>query len=97
MSIVEAAAADISNLQIDRPSYRQAQWQAYLSRGDISVYGALEDAAEGKNLGALLASHRSAVDASTLHAVEGPPIWQFVVSAPVTAKRAIGQPAPASP
>jgi len=91
MAVVEAAAADISNLQIDRPSYRQAQWQAYLSRGDISVYGALEDAASGKNLGGLLAAHRSAVDASTLHAVEGHPIWQFVVSAPVNPIPAVAE------
>lgn len=91
MAVVEAAAADISNLQIDRPSYRQAQWQAYLSRGDISVYGALEDAASGKNLGGLLAAHRSAVDASTLHAVEGHPIWQFVVSAPVSPIPAVAE------
>ncbi len=91
MAVVEAAAADISNLQIDRPSYRQAQWQAYLSRGDISVYGALEDAASGKNLGGLLAAHRSAVDASTLHPVEGHPIWQFVVSAPVNPIPAVAE------
>jgi len=83
MEIVETAAAGISNLTIDRPSYRQAQWQTHLSRGDISVYGALEDAASGKTLGGLLATHRKAVDASSLYPVEGPPIWQFVVSAPV--------------
>jgi radical SAM superfamily enzyme YgiQ (UPF0313 family) len=83
MEIVETAAAGISNLTIDRPSYRQAQWQTHLSRGDISVYGALEDAASGKTLGGLLATHRKAVDASSLYSVEGAPIWQFVVSAPV--------------
>lgn len=83
MEIVEKAAGDIPNLRIDRPSYRQAQWQAFLSRGDVSVFGALEDAASGKSLGGLLASHRQAIDASTLARVEGPPVWQFVVSAPV--------------
>jgi radical SAM superfamily enzyme YgiQ (UPF0313 family) len=84
MEIVEKAAAGISNLQIDRPSYRHAQWQTHLSRGDISVYGALEDAASGKSIGGLLAAHREAVDASSLQAIEGTPIWQFVVSAPVS-------------
>jgi hypothetical protein len=84
MGIVEKAAAGISNLQIDRPSYRLAQWQTFLSRGDISVYGALQDAASGMALGELLASHREAVDISTLQPVEGSPLWQFVVSAPVT-------------
>ncbi len=84
MGIVEKAAGGISNLQIDRPSYRSAQWQTYLSRGDISVYGALEDAASGMALGGLLTSHREAVDGSTLQPVEGSPLWQFVVSAPVT-------------
>lgn len=84
MGIVEKAAVGISNLQIDWPSYRQAQWQTHLSRGDISVYDALEDAASGKKMGALLATHREAVEASSLCAVEGPPVWQFVVSGPVT-------------
>jgi radical SAM superfamily enzyme YgiQ (UPF0313 family) len=84
MEIVERAAAGISNLQIDRPSYRLAQWQTFLSRGDVSVYGALESAASGLALGARLASHREGVDDTTLHPVEGSPVWQFVVSAPVT-------------
>lgn len=84
MAIVERNAAGISNLQIDRPSYRLAQWQTFLSRGDVSVYGALESAASGSALGALLASHREAVDGTTLQPVEGSPVWQFVVSAPVT-------------
>jgi len=83
MQIVEEAAGDISNLRIDRPGYRHAQWQAFLSRGDLAVFDALEDAASGEGLGRLLASHRAAVDASTLSPVEGPPVWQFVVSAPV--------------
>jgi radical SAM superfamily enzyme YgiQ (UPF0313 family) len=83
MALIEAAAADISNLQIDRPSYRQAQWQAFLARGDASVFGALEMAASGTGLGQLLASHRDAVDASTLHRTSSSPVWQFVVSAPV--------------
>jgi len=83
MEIVEAATSDISNLRIDRPAYRQAQWQAFLSRGDVSVFDVLEDAASGKSLGRLLAAHRTAIEASTLSPVEGPPVWQFVVSAPV--------------
>jgi hypothetical protein len=83
MKIVEAAAANIPNLKIERPSYRQAQWQAHLSRGDVAVFDALEDAASGQSLGGLLATHRGAIDDSTLNPVDGPPVWQFIVSAPV--------------
>ncbi len=83
MRLIENRIAGIANVRVNRPGYREAQWQAYLSRGDISVFSALEDAANGLSLGGLLAAHRGSVDASTLNHIDGEPIWQFISSAPI--------------
>ena len=82
MQLIEGGLAGVANLRIDRPAYRETLWQAYLSRGDCSAFGALETAASGCSLGELLTAHRSEVEASALNAVEGDPVWQFVTSAP---------------
>ncbi len=83
LKLVLDGLAGVANLRIDRPAYRESLWQAYLSRGDCSAYAALETAASGCSFGELLAAHKTEIEASALHAVEGDPIWQFVTSAPV--------------
>ena len=83
MRLIENRIAGIANIRVNRPGYREAQWQAYLSRGDSSVFSALEDAADGLSLGGLLAAHRESVDASTLNHIDGDPIWRFISSAPI--------------
>jgi radical SAM superfamily enzyme YgiQ (UPF0313 family) len=82
LAVVEKEIAGLPNLRIDRPAYREALWQAFLSRGDCSSFAAIEDAASGKRLGEILARHRHAVEVSTLHPVEGEAVWQFITSAP---------------
>ena len=82
LAVVEKEIATLPNLRIDRPAYREALWQAFLSRGDCSSFAAIEDAASGRRLGELLSRHRNAVEASTQHPLVGEPVWQFITSAP---------------
>jgi radical SAM superfamily enzyme YgiQ (UPF0313 family) len=82
MLLIEKRIAGLANVRIDRPGYREAQWQAYLSRGSQGAFSAIEDAADGLSLGQLLSKHRAEVDESTLHHVDGQPEWQFISSAP---------------
>jgi radical SAM superfamily enzyme YgiQ (UPF0313 family) len=82
LKLVEAGLAGAGNLKIDRPAYREALWQAYLSRGDCSAFAAVERAASGASLGELLAVYRDQVNDSALGRVEGDPVWQFISSAP---------------
>jgi radical SAM superfamily enzyme YgiQ (UPF0313 family) len=82
LAVVHNEIAGLPNLKIDRPAYREALWQAFLSRGNCSSFAAIEDAASGTPLGQLLARHRNAVEASTQHPVEGEAVWQFITSAP---------------
>ena len=82
MLLIEKRIAGLANVRIDRPGYREAQWQAYLSRGSQGAFSAIEDAADGLSLGQLLSKHRAEVDESTLHHVDGEPEWQFISSAP---------------
>jgi radical SAM superfamily enzyme YgiQ (UPF0313 family) len=83
LQLVMDGLAGVGNLRIDRPAYRESLWQAFLSRGDYSAFGALETAASGCSLGEVLAAHRSEIERSALNRVEGDPVWQFVTSAPV--------------
>jgi len=81
-------------IRLDRPAYRESQWQAFLSRGDCSTYRILEDAANGMSLsdllsthrdlvtGSVLSTHRDLVTGSVFNRVEGPPVWRFISSAP---------------
>ena len=82
MRLIEKAVAGVPNIRLDRPSYREAQWQAFLSRGDCSTYRILEDAANGMSLSEILRTHRDLVTASIFTRVEGPPVWRFISSAP---------------
>jgi len=82
MRLIEKAVAGVPNIRLDRPAYREAQWQAFLSRGSSSAFRILEDAANGMSLGTLLSTHREEVADSVLQRVEGPPVWRFISSAP---------------
>ncbi len=92
MRLVEAGTAGLGNLRIDRPSYREALWQAYLSRGDSGAFDALQTAAAGPSFGELIARHRAEIEASALHRVEGDAVWQFITSAPLTIREAPSPP-----
>ncbi|MCG6949985.1 MAG: B12-binding domain-containing radical SAM protein [Acidobacteria bacterium] len=83
MELVESGVRDISNLRTERPAYREAVWQAFLSRGDVTAFDVLATAASGCSLGQVLKTHRTAIEASALNHFEGEPAWQFVTSAPV--------------
>jgi radical SAM superfamily enzyme YgiQ (UPF0313 family) len=87
MRVVRSGLSGLGGVRIDHPGYREAQWQAFLSRGDSRVFGALEDASRGLSLGELLSAHRAEVDGLTLAAPDPDPIWRFVTSAPVSAPR----------
>ena len=82
MRLIEKAVAGVPNIRLDRPAYRESQWQAFLSRGDCSTYRILEDAANGMSLSDLLSTHRDLVTGSVFNRVEGPPVWRFISSAP---------------
>ena len=82
MRLIEKAIAGVPNIRLDRPAYREAQWQAFLSRGSSSAFRILEDAANGMSLGTLLSTHREEVATSVLQRVEGSPVWRFISSAP---------------
>jgi radical SAM superfamily enzyme YgiQ (UPF0313 family) len=58
------------NLRMSRPSYREAVWQGFLSRGDCRAFQALESAASGAPLSRVMTRH---------------PTWRFISSAPGTA------------
>ena len=84
MRLIEKGVAGLANIRLDRPGYREAQWQAYLSRGGHGAFSAIEDAADGRSLGWLLSQHRTAIEESTLHRIDGDPVWQFISSAPTS-------------
>jgi hypothetical protein len=96
MKLVENGVRNVSNLRIDRPGYREAVWQAFLSRGDVTAFEVLATAASGCSLGQVLNTHRAAIEASALHHVESEPAWQFVTSAPVRAASRRKPPVPKS-
>jgi radical SAM superfamily enzyme YgiQ (UPF0313 family) len=83
MRLVEDELTGVANVRVERPAYREALWQAYLSRGDCSSFAAIETAASGSSLGEIISRHREEIEASALNRVEGAPVWQFITSAPV--------------
>ncbi len=87
MQLVETELTGAANIRVQRPAYREALWQAYLSRGDTSCFNALETAATGCSLGELIGRHREAIERSALYRITGDPVWQFVTSAPVDKDR----------
>ncbi len=82
LRVIEKSVSGVPNLRLDRPAYREAQWQAFLSRGDCSTFRILEEAANGMPLSDLLSTHRDLITKSVFNRVEGPPVWRFISSAP---------------
>ncbi|MFV2071283.1 MAG: radical SAM protein [Thermoanaerobaculales bacterium] len=82
MKIVERAVDGLPNLRTTRPSYREAQWQGYLARGDTSAFSAIDLSASGQALAQLLAGFKHSIEESTQRPVEGDPPWRFITSAP---------------
>jgi hypothetical protein len=70
---------------MSRPSYREAVWQGFLSRGDCRAFQALESAASGAPLSRVMTRHREQIEAATLARVYHDPTWRFISSAPGTA------------
>ena len=82
LAIIEKQLKPIDNLKFDRPSYREALWQAILSRGDASTYELIDQLADHRSLGRLLTDHKHGEVRRALESVEGEPTWRFISSAP---------------
>jgi radical SAM superfamily enzyme YgiQ (UPF0313 family) len=82
ISLIEREIKPIDNLKFDRPSYREALWQAILSRGDASTFELIEELADHRSLGRLLSEHKQTVVRRAMEPVEGEPLWRFISSAP---------------
>lgn len=82
IGILRKALVGISNFKMDYPSYREALWQAFLSRGATNSFAALEDRASGLTVSRILADHKNAVQAATTHPADDDPSWSFISSAP---------------
>jgi radical SAM superfamily enzyme YgiQ (UPF0313 family) len=85
LALVEKGMRSIDNLRFDRPSHREALWQAMLSRGDSSTFELIEELADHGRLGTLLSEHRGGAVRRALDPVEGDPVWRFIGSAPTRA------------
>jgi radical SAM superfamily enzyme YgiQ (UPF0313 family) len=84
-----------SNLKLDRPSYREALWQGYLSRGGYEASRPMELIADGASLSQVMAEHRAEIEQTALSASESEPVWQFISSAPSLARPAASAGRPA--
>ena len=82
LGVVEGSLKSVDNLKFDRPSYREALWQAILSRGDAQTFELIAELADHGRLGRLLTEHRTTAVRRALAAVEGDPVWSFIGSAP---------------
>ncbi len=83
IKLLRKALTGLSNFKIDFPSHREAQWQAFLSRGSTGAYAALEDKAAGSTVSQILTDHRNAVEAATTNPDLDDQPWSFISSAPV--------------
>ena len=82
LALVEKQLRPIDNLKFDRPSYREALWQAILSRGDSATFELIDELASHGSLGRLLTEHKHSAVRRVLEPVEGEPVWRFISSAP---------------
>jgi len=82
LALLEKQLRPIDNLKFDRPSYREALWQAILSRGDCRTFELLNQLADHRSLGRLLTEHKHTIVRDALESVEGEPTWRFISSAP---------------
>jgi radical SAM superfamily enzyme YgiQ (UPF0313 family) len=72
----------LDNVKFDRPSYREALWQGFLSRGDCGAIDVLDRVASGEQLGRVITSSRNEIEAAALPRIQGSPVWRFISSAP---------------
>ncbi len=86
LTLIEKQLKPIDNLKFDRPSYREALWQAILSRGDSATFDLLEELADHGSLGRLITEHKHTAVRRALEAEEDEPVWRFISSAPSTGK-----------
>jgi radical SAM superfamily enzyme YgiQ (UPF0313 family) len=84
MTLIERELKSIDNLKFDRPSHREALWQAILSRGDAGTFDLIEELADHASLGRLLSDHKHTAVHRAMEPVDGEPPWQFITSAPTT-------------
>ncbi|MCD4751343.1 MAG: radical SAM protein [Thermoanaerobaculales bacterium] len=70
------------NIKLDIPSYGQARWQGYLSRGGVQAFHAISAAASGSAPKQVMADYKQAVDAATTSQPTDDPGWSFISSAP---------------
>jgi len=82
LALIETQLRPIDNLRFDRPSYREALWQAILSRGDSATFELLSQLADHGSLGRLLTEHKHTAVRTALESVDGEPVWRFISSAP---------------
>jgi radical SAM superfamily enzyme YgiQ (UPF0313 family) len=80
----------IANTRLDRPSYREAVWQGYLSRGGSSASAALQLAADGEPIGRVMTRFQAEVERIALGEPERSPHWQFISSAPTSPAKPAG-------
>lgn len=86
LALIEKQLKPIDNLKFDRPSYREALWQAILSRGDSATFDLLEELADHGSLGRLISENKHTAVRRALEAEEDEPVWRFISSAPSTGK-----------
>jgi hypothetical protein len=84
LAIVEKELKPLDNFKFDRPSYREALWQAILSRGDADTFTPLDELARHGSLGRILRDHRGTFVRRALAPVDGEPAWRFIGSAPTS-------------
>jgi radical SAM superfamily enzyme YgiQ (UPF0313 family) len=82
LTLLRQGLRGLSNLKLDPPPLREAQWQGYLSRAGCEAYDLLAGAASGARLSQLLSSYRETIDAVIRRPCEGRPPWHFISTAP---------------
>ncbi|RLE25995.1 MAG: hypothetical protein DRJ65_06495 [Acidobacteria bacterium] len=84
IKLLRRALTGLPNFKLDVPSYREAVWQGFLSRGTADAFTALEDRTAGSTVSKILTDHRTAVQAATTNPDTADQPWSFISSAPVT-------------
>jgi radical SAM superfamily enzyme YgiQ (UPF0313 family) len=84
LKLIWKELADADNVRLSRPSYREALWQGYLSRGDCLAFQALASLASGAPLSRTMNTYRDQIEAATISPPDRPPTWRFISSAPTT-------------
>ena len=82
IKLLRQALVGLSNFRLDIPSYREAVWQAFLSRGTTGAFAALEARTDGSTISRVLTDHRTAVEIATTKPDRTNQTWSFISSAP---------------